>query len=108
MQAIYTQKELQAFLQQHPLALVYCYGTTCSACYAIQGEVEKLLLQMPQIAAAEISAEECPALCASLQVFSVPILLVYTEQKEALRLGRHLNLGQLRDQLQRYCQLLDL
>ena len=108
MLPIYTQDELQQFIARHPLALVYFYGTTCATCFAIQGDVEKILQDFPQIAAAEISAEECPALAASQQIFSVPVLLVFTEQKEALRLGRHLNLAELRQQLQRYCELMGL
>jgi len=38
----------------------------------------------------------------------VPVLLVFTEQKEALRLGRHLSLAELRQQLQRYYELMGL
>lgn len=108
MQPIDTQEALQQFISTHPLALVYFYGTTCATCFAIQGEIEKILQDFPQIAAAEISAEECPALAASWQIFSVPVLLVFTAQKEALRLGRHLNLAELRQQLQRYCEILTL
>ena len=108
MQPLYMQNELQQFIAHHPLALVYFYGASCATCFAIQGEVEKILQDFPQIAAAEISAEECPALAAAQQIFSVPVLLVFTEQKEALRLGRHLSLAELRQQLQRYYELMEL
>ncbi len=106
MTPIYSEQALTALIEQTPLVLVYFTGGTCAACWAIQGELEKILADFPQVAAAEVSAETQKALCAAYGVFAVPTALLFTQGKEALRFGRHLDLGDFRRQLARYQSLL--
>ncbi len=103
---IYSEHALKALIVQTPLVFVYFTGGRCSACWAIQGELEKILADFPQVACAEISAETQKALCAAYGVFAVPTALLFTQGKEALRFGRHVDLGNFRRQLTRYASLL--
>ena len=106
MTPIHSAQALTALIEQTPLVLVYFTGGTCAACWAIQGELEKILVDFPQAAAVEISADEQKALCAAYSVFAVPTALLFTQGKEALRFGRHVDLGDFRRQLTRYERLL--
>ena len=106
MTPIYSEQALSALLKRAPMVLVYFLGGTCAACWAIQGEVEKILTAFPHVAAAEVTVEEQPKLAAAYSVFAVPTAILFTEGKEALRFGRHADLGEFRRQLARYSQFL--
>lgn len=106
MTPIYSEEALSALLERTPMVLVYFLGGTCAACWAIQGEVEKILADFPHVAAVEVTVEKQPALSAAYSVFAVPTAVLFTEGKEALRFGRHVDLGEFRRILARYSQFL--
>ena len=106
MIAIHSQQALEALIHQTPLLLAYFTGDTCAACTAIQSQLENLLADFPHITAVQNDAPQQKALCAAHSVFTVPTTLIFTQGKEALRLGRHLDLTDLRRQLNRYSELL--
>ena len=106
MTPIYSEQALSTLIKDTPLVLVYFLGGTCAACWAIQGEVEKILADFPHVAAVEVTVEDQPALAAAYSVFAVPTAILFTAGKEALRLGRHVDLGGFRRQLARYSDLL--
>ena len=106
MTPIYSEQALSTLIKDIPLVLVYFLGGTCAACWAIQGEVEKILADFPHVAAVEVTVEDQPALAAAYSVFAVPTAVLFTAGKEALRFGRHVDLGGFRRQLARYSDLL--
>ena len=69
-------------------------------------KVEEILKRFPKIKSGEINSENHPDICAKFDVFSVPVFLLYVNQKESLRIGRNVDLLALEGKMQRYYEMI--
>ena len=98
--------EVQDLIKDNPMAVIYFTGNDCGACEAIKFKIDNILKRFPKIKSGEIQGEENPDIAAKYEVFSLPIFLLYIDGKETLRLGRHVNLLELEENIERYYNLL--
>ena len=83
---------------------VLCYFATqsCAVGEALEPKVKKLLEEKyPKLVYAFIDMNGSPELCAALQVFVEPTILLYMEGKEYLRKSRHVGISDLDASLDR-------
>ena len=106
MKSLESTVAFTALLEQSPLVLAYFTGGTCAACAVIGQAVEEIVAEFPQARAMEIPAAQYRALAASYDVFAVPTAILFVQGREALRFGRHVDLGDFRRRLARYHQLI--
>ncbi len=62
--------------------------------------------EFPGLEACEINLSTAIEASAVYNVFVVPAVLVFTEGKESRRFARNFSIGELRDTIQRYSELL--
>lgn len=102
MNLINTQRELDELINKNIITVVYFSGTTCGACKVIKSRINDMLTKFSKIASCEINGEESIEIAAKYQVFSLPIMLLYIEGKETLRVGRNVDFLNLEKQISRY------
>ena len=88
------------------MALVYIGGDGCGVCRDLLGKVEKMVEKYPAIHAAKTDVDELPELAAAYQVFSIPVILLYIQQKETIREAGIISLVSLEQKIARYIDLL--
>lgn len=106
MNIINLETEINKIINNNAMAVVYFSGTSCGACEVIKNRIDTILSSFPKIASYEINGEENIEIAANYQVFSLPIMLLYIEGKEALRLGRNIDFIDLEKQIYRYYNML--
>lgn len=106
MNLVKTQSELEELINKNIITVVYFSGTTCGACEVIKIRINDMLTKFPQIASYEINGEENIELAAKYEVFSLPIMLLYIEGKETLRVGRNVDFLNLENQISRYYHMI--
>ncbi|WP_172600492.1 thioredoxin family protein [Sulfurivermis fontis] len=90
------------FLQQNPAAVVYFSRPDCAVCQVLKPRILALLRQeFPRIAVAVVDCAAAPELAAQQAVFTVPVVAVYIDGRESLRLARNFTPGQLAAALER-------
>lgn len=95
-------QELERLKAQNPILAVWFTGPDCRICKDLKPRLGALFSDhFPRIRLAEVDCAELPAAAASHQVFSVPVLMVFFEGRESLRMGRGLSLADLGQRLQR-------
>ncbi|MBM6860077.1 thioredoxin, partial [Clostridium saudiense] len=60
----------------------------------------------PKIVCREVNGEKHIDLAAEYDIFSLPIMLLFIEGKEFLRLGRNVNLLELKMNIERYYNMI--
>lgn len=81
---------------------IYFHSPECSVCNVLLPKLDNMLMEyFPKLPLCVIKANEMLELCASLQVFAYPSVLIYFEGKETLRLSRNINLASLSKMLER-------
>lgn len=106
MRKLNTEQEINEIIKNSHMAVIYFTGMDCGACEAIKFKVEEILKRFPKIKSGEINSENHPDICAKFDVFSVPIFLLYVNQKESLRIGRNVDLLALERKMQRYYEMI--
>lgn len=107
MDSLNNEMEIHKLIESSDIALLYFSGTTCGACEAIRGKIEKILESYPKIHSGFINGEEHVELMGSFQIFTVPQVILYVFGKETLREGKHLDLLEFERKIHRYCELLE-
>ncbi|WP_394907152.1 thioredoxin family protein [uncultured Mesonia sp.] len=68
--------------------LLYFSGKQCSVCHSLKPKIRAAVTEnFPKMEFLEIAAEMHPEIAAHFQVFQVPCLLVFFNQKEYIRKG---------------------
>ena len=98
--------ELEKFIKENLINIVYFSGSTCGACDAIKKKVLHIIKEYENIKFIEINAVENKELAATYNIFSLPILLLFVNGKETLRVGRYFDLLDFKNTIDRYYNLI--
>ena len=106
MTSITGPQELEQYLKELPIVLVQFGSERCLPCKSLQNKLLVWNQSHPQIFYIYVPAEEQPALCAQLGVFTVPTIFVYVESRLTIRESGYFSLEHLLEQVHRYEALL--
>ena len=98
--------ELASLAAQTPLLFVQFSAATCGPCAAISQKLDLWTAGRPMADSVCVPIEDFPALAAEQGVFTVPTVLVFVENKLALRESGYFSLEQLLARARRYLDLL--
>lgn len=89
-----TASDIQSFVQQHPIALLYFKGDNCTVCHALGPKLSALReeLDVPMLS---IDMPSHLHLAATEMVLSVPVVKLYVEGREVAKEGAYLQVPQL-------------
>ncbi|WP_455796683.1 thioredoxin family protein [Clostridium butyricum] len=82
MKLLKTEKEINEIIHTSNISVIYFTGRDCGACEAIKFKVEEILKSFPRVKSGEIDGEKHPDICAEFNVFSLPLLILYVDEKE--------------------------
>jgi len=98
---------LEAEIAQKPGVMVYFSTPTCNVCHALRPKISEAFAEhFPKIEQIFIDAAQTPQIPASLQIFSVPTILVYLDGKEFARESRNVSVPLLIDKIRRPYEIL--
>ena len=106
MKKIKKNDNIDSLIEENIITIIYFTGIKCGACEVIKKRVEDILGSYPNINCYEINGEENVEIAARYGVFSLPILLLFIEGKETLRIGRNIDFLEFEKSIERYNKLL--
>jgi len=83
-----TMEHIKAFIQGHPLVLLYFSQPNCSVCHGLQPQIAQLMGQYPDIQMGHINTHKVQAVAGQFSIFTVPVILLFVDGKEYLREAR--------------------
>lgn len=98
--------EVNNKINRSKIVILYFSNTTCGACEAIREKLRGILKIYPEIDVIDINGEKERELAASKEVLSFPLLILYVDGKEAIRVGRNIDLLDLERNIKRYYEML--
>lgn len=102
MKAVNSKDEIIEVIKNNEMAIIYFSGTSCGACEIIKRKVEDILIGYPNIKSIEINGEINIEVASEYSIFSLPILLLFVEGKEAIRVGRYFDVSDFNNTIDRY------
>ncbi|HFQ2010802.1 TPA: thioredoxin family protein [Staphylococcus aureus] len=80
------------FIHQCPLAVVHVMRDQCSVCHAVLPQIEDLMQSYPNVPLAVINQSQVEAIAGELNIFTVPVDLIFMNGKEMHRQGRFIDM----------------
>lgn len=94
-----TLEQVDNFLTNHPLALLFISQTGCSVCHGLLPQVQELLEDYPEVQMGHINADQLEAITGHYSIFTVPVILLFVDGKEYLREARIVHMDLFEEKL---------
>jgi len=102
LKKINSNKDIKKIINENEIVILYFSNETCGACKVIKNKLEVILESYTKTKAFEIEGEKEIEISAANGVFSFPLLILYVDRKETIRVGRNVDLLQLEQSIKRY------
>jgi len=104
---IFSPLEIENAQSANMASLFYFSTPTCSVCKVLKPKILDLLgKEFPLFRAFYIDIEQSPLLAGQLRIFTIPVVLVYFEGKEFIRISRNISIDELKKSIERPYSLL--
>lgn len=99
-------EEIKNIINDNEIVILYFSNKVCGACEVIRNKVQSMLEVYSKVKMIDIDGEEQTELAVMNSVFSFPLLILYVDGKEVIRVGRNVNLIELENTIKRYYDML--
>lgn len=106
MLKIISNEEIKNIINENEMVILYFSNKVCGACSVIRNKLQSILDVYSKVKLIDIDGEEQIELAALNNVFSFPLLLLYVDGKEVIRVGRNVDLLELEKTIKRYYDML--
>lgn len=106
MEQVQSLEEVRNTITNHSLCILYFTGSDCGACEVIKQKLDSMLISYPQVKKVEVNGVRFPLIAANYNVYSLPLILLFVEEKESIRVGRNLDLLEFERKLSRYIEMI--
>lgn len=107
MHTVNSEHELRKLREEYPALLVYFSSPGCRVCQVIGPRIEALARSgFGHLHIAYVDCVRHPAIAAQYQVFTVPVVLVFIQDREYVRKVRNFGIGELASAIERPYSLL--
>lgn len=107
MEEMTRQEAVEQQIKEKDLVILYFTGSACGACEVIKMKVESVLCQYPSVQAIEINGAKYPEVAACYEVYALPLIILFVQGKESIRVGRNLDLLEFERKLVRYMNMMN-
>jgi thiol-disulfide isomerase/thioredoxin len=98
----YTLEDIEKIIKSEIGVLLYFSTPTCNVCHALKPKIiEAFDKNFPEIKKYFIDSSLSPEIPASMQIFSVPTIVIYLDSKEFARESRNVSIPALVDKIKR-------
>ncbi|MBM7580459.1 thioredoxin family protein [Jeotgalibacillus terrae] len=103
---ITSDKELDQMMHEK-LSVVYISRNSCSVCHALLPKIQLVMEDYPAVAFGHILTDSYEEVAGKLSIFTVPVILIFSEGKELLRDARFIRVEEFRESLDKMKVLLE-
>jgi thioredoxin 1 len=101
-----TLDEMDEFIKNNTIAMLYFTSEGCNVCGGLLPKIEEMLLKFPKIEMRKIAVDKFTEAAGQYSIFTLPGILVYIEGKEIIREARFISVEILETTIDRYYELL--
>ncbi|EXJ23002.1 Thioredoxin [Alkalibacterium sp. AK22] len=100
--------EVRELIDQEKLVLCFFYGEHCSVCHGVMPQLKPVIDGFSKLKSIQADVEKMPEFSGAYTVFTVPVVLLFFEGKEVLRMARFIEKEKLRHQINKILDAMDM
>ena len=101
-----TLEEMDEFINNNIIAMVYFASDDCSVCGVLLPKIEEMLTKFPKLKVRKVQVDKFTEAAGQYSIFTLPAILVYIEGKEIIREARFISATMLEGTIDRYYDML--
>lgn len=101
-----TLEEMDEFINNNIIAMVYFASDDCSVCGVLLPKIEEMLTKFPKLKIRKVQVDKFTEAAGQYSIFTLPAILVYIEGKEIIREARFISVEMLEKAIDRYYDML--
>ncbi|MBZ9686356.1 thioredoxin family protein [Clostridium estertheticum] len=101
-----TLEEMDEFIKNNTIAMLYFTSEGCNVCGGLLPKIEEMLIKFPKINISKIKVDKFTQAAGQYSIFTLPGILVYIEGKEIIREARFISVEMLEETIERYYNML--
>lgn len=105
MDYIKSIEELKNVKEKNSMVIVYFGSEMCGVCTALKPKIEELLKSYPNIKSVQADVDISPEIAASLNIFTIPGILLFIDGKETIREARFISVPDIENKISRYYEM---
>lgn len=102
MQALSTLVQMQDFIAQNRLAVLYISAPKCGVCTVMKPKINEILNDFDNVASGVVGIDEVPTLASFYHILTAPALLVFADGKEVWRGAKFIDVVDFENKLAQY------
>ncbi|GIM30567.1 thiol reductase thioredoxin [Clostridium polyendosporum] len=106
MLKINSNEKIKNIISENEMVILYFSNKVCGVCEVIGNKVQRILESYSKVKRIDIDSEKQMEFVAMNNVFSFPLLILYVNGKETIRVGRNVDLIELEKSIKRYYDML--
>ncbi len=107
MKTLKSEADFNEVIKSKEAVLVYFFNDSCSPCMALRPKVIELLeSEFKKMELIFVDRFEFPALSSGMGVFESPVIIGFFDTRETFRFSKYISMGELRDRISRYYNIL--
>ncbi|GEN49462.1 thioredoxin family protein [Alkalibacterium pelagium] len=92
-------EEVRELIDNNKMVFVFLYGEHCSVCHGVLPQIRPMIDSYNELMSIQADIEKLPMLSGEFTVFTVPVVLLFLEGKEVLRIARFIRTEELKERL---------
>ncbi|GCD11495.1 thioredoxin family protein [Clostridium tagluense] len=101
-----TLNEMDKFIKNNTIAMIYFASESCSVCGVLLPKIEDMIIGFPKLKISKVIVDKFTQAAGQYSIFTLPGILVYIEGKEIIREARFISVEMLEKTIDRYYSLL--
>lgn len=93
---------IKDFIRENKFVMVYFSSYGCNVCDEISPRIEEILKRYTNIVLGEVEVQNLPSVASVFDIFTIPTIIIFLEEKEIVRQGRYINFLELEEKIQRF------
>lgn len=102
MQTLSTLAQVQDFIRQNRLAVLYITAPKCGVCTVMKPRVDAVVKEFDNVAGGAVGIDLVPELASFYRILNAPALLVFADGKEIWRGARFIDVADFEQRLAQY------
>lgn len=101
-----TLDEMDEFIKNNTIAMIYFSSEGCSVCGVLLPKIEEMITKFPKLKISKVQVDKFSEAAGQYSIFTLPAILIYIEGKEITREARFISVEILERNIERYYELL--
>lgn len=102
MQTLTTLAQLQDFIQENRLAVLYISAPKCGVCTVMKPKIGAIINDFDNVASGAVGIDVVPEMASFYHILTAPALLVFADGKEIWRGARFIDVADFEQRLAQY------